>query len=114
MEDKQTTLESMACALGTVMMMSWWTLFLSPVGALLLLGVGYAIVLNIFWLGLACGLILLLPLAITVVWAPFGWLAALSRRSTLKVKVSRRNSGDMFVASYGFEPVSETTGSWRK
>jgi hypothetical protein len=112
MKDKQTTLNSIASALGTVMMISW-TLFLSPVGALLLLGVGYAIVLDKFWLGVPSGLILLMPLAITLAWAPFGLLAALGERSTSKVKVCLRDSGGKYVCFYG-EPVSETTGSWRK
>jgi len=112
MDDKQTTLESIACALGTVMMISW-TLFLSPVSALLLLGVGYAIVLNKFWLGVPCGLTLLMPLVITLVWAPFGLLASLGGRTTSKVKASPYNSDRKSVCFYG-EPVSETTGSWRK
>jgi len=109
MDDKQTTLESMASALGTVMMMSW-ILFLGPVGALLLLGVGYAIVLDKFWLGVACGVPLFFPLLITVVWAPFGWLASFGKRSTQRV-VSPCIEWDQLIDCYAIETNSGNTAS---
>jgi hypothetical protein len=65
-EDLATTVWSIV---GTALFASWF-LVLGPLGALLLLGVAYAMHVESLTLGIVCGVILFLPVVLTVVWAP--------------------------------------------
>ena len=79
MRTTDTNIARIRNAVGTAMWISW-IMFLGPMGLFLLLGVSYAIAVQNLALGIVCGLLLGLPVVLTIVWAPLGWFALLSDR----------------------------------
>lgn len=80
-EDLATTVWSIV---GTALFASWF-LVLGPLGALLLLGVAYAMYAENLTLGIVCGMLLFFPVVLTVVWAPL-CLAGVPREQRVKGK----------------------------
>jgi hypothetical protein len=79
MRTTETTLNTVAAATGSAMVMAWF-LILGPLGLLLMLGVAYAMVVQNLALGVVCGLPLASPFVLTAIWIPVGWGAALREK----------------------------------
>jgi hypothetical protein len=71
MRTTETRVLRWAEATGTAMWIAW-AAFLGPGGFLLLLGVAYAMYVQNLALGIICGILLFLPLALTALWGPSG------------------------------------------
>jgi hypothetical protein len=76
MRTTNATILKMGKSIGAAMWVSWF-MFLGPVGFLLLLGVSYAMFMQNLAFAVICGSFIVLPFALTLVWAPLGWFAAL-------------------------------------
>jgi hypothetical protein len=83
MSAPETGIVRLAEAIGTWMWIAW-AIFLGPGGFLLLLGVAYAMHVQNLALGIVSGILLFLPLVLTVLWAPLGWFAVLHERRALR------------------------------
>jgi hypothetical protein len=70
-------------AIGTSMWMAW-AIFLGPGGFLLLLGVAYAMHVQNLALGIVVGILLFLPIVLTILWTPLGWFAVLHEQRALR------------------------------
>jgi hypothetical protein len=82
-------------AIGTSMWIAW-AIFLGPGGFLLLLGVAYAMHVQNLALGIVSGILLFLPIVLTILWTPLGWFALLHERRALR---SRWQASDAEVSS---------------
>jgi len=69
MTTKETKLQSLVTALGTALFISW-CLVLGPVGALLLLGAAYAMMIQNLGLGAICIALAFFPAILAMIWAP--------------------------------------------
>jgi len=76
---KDTAEERLTSGIGTAMFVAW-LLFLGPVGLLALLGVAYAMVVQILALGIIGGLVLATPVILAAAWIPVAFYALLGER----------------------------------
>ncbi len=86
MRTAETTLGTVAAALGSAMVMAWF-LVLGPIGFLLLVAMAYAMMVQNLALGMVCGLALASPFVLTALWIPCGWGAALSEKWAREIAV---------------------------
>jgi len=76
MKAAETAIVRLGEAMGTAMWIAW-AIFLGPVGFVLLLGIAYAMDVQNLALGIVCGILLFLPVVLTILWSPLGWFAVL-------------------------------------
>ena len=69
MGDEDTAVQRLTSGIGAAMFVSW-SLFLGPVGLVVLLGVAYAMVVQDLALGIVGGLLLAIPVVLTAAWIP--------------------------------------------
>jgi hypothetical protein len=74
MTERETGSVAPVEVIGTWMWIAW-VIFLGPGGFLLLIGVAYAMLAQNLALGIVAGILLFLPILLTVPWFPVGWLA---------------------------------------
>jgi hypothetical protein len=80
MGDEDTAVQRSASTIGAAMFVSWF-LFLGPVGLVLLLGIPYAMIVQDLAFGIVCGLLLVIPVVLTVAWISVTLFAFLRERS---------------------------------
>ncbi len=80
MESEADFRRSIVQSMGTTMMVTWM-LILGPVGALLLGAVAYAMLAKNPLQGAFCGVLLFLPLCLTITWGIGRWLQTRSKTS---------------------------------
>jgi|SRR5271157_2124085 len=79
MKDEDTAVQRATSGIGAAMFVSW-LLFLGPVGLVLLLGLPYAMIVQDLALGIVCGLLLAIPVVLSVVWISGAFLALLREK----------------------------------
>ncbi len=79
MRDEDTAVQRSTSGIGAAMFVSW-LLFLGPVGLVLLLGIPYAMIVQDLAFGIVCGLLLAIPVVLTVAWIPLAFFAVLSEK----------------------------------
>jgi hypothetical protein len=83
MTERETGSVAPVQVIGTWMWIAWF-IFLGPGGFLFLLGVSYAMLSQNLALGIACSILLFLPILLTGLWLPLGWLAVHCERWEFK------------------------------
>ena len=79
MEDEDTAVQRSTSGIGAAIFISW-SLFLGPVGLVVLLGVAYAMVVQNLALGIIGGLLLATPVVLTAAWIPVAFFALLREK----------------------------------
>jgi|WetSurMetagenome_2_1015567.scaffolds.fasta_scaffold756497_2 hypothetical protein len=79
MGDEDTAVERSTSGIGAAIFVSW-SLFLGPVGLVVLLGVAYAMVVQNLALGIIGGLLLATPVVLSAAWIPVAFFALLREK----------------------------------
>ena len=80
MRAEDTAVQRSPSGIGAAMFVSW-SLFLGPLGLVVLLGVAYAMVVQNLALGIIGGLLLATPVVLAAAWIPVAFFALLREKS---------------------------------
>ena len=79
MRAEDTAVQRSTSGIGAAMFVSW-SLFLGPLGLVVLLGVAYAMVVQNLALGIVGGLLLAAPVVLAAAWIPVAFFALLREK----------------------------------
>ena len=99
MKSKDTLGKRVGRSMGTIMMVTWM-LILGPIGAVLLGAVAYSMLAKNPIQGVLCGILLFLPLFLTIAWGIERWLHARRETEPPKSSPSFGNRADWLSKSF--------------